>query len=58
MFLAIVRALKRAILGKSSHDYTKQLTGNQEYWDRIMAAQAMIHDKTQASAKERSLRSP
>jgi hypothetical protein len=31
-------ALKRGILGKSSHDYMKQFTGSDEYWDRAIAA--------------------
>ena len=33
------RALKRGILGKSSHDYMKQFTGGDEYWDSAIAAQ-------------------
>jgi hypothetical protein len=36
---ALGRALKRAILGKSSHDYMKQFTGSDEYWDNVIAAQ-------------------
>lgn len=39
MFKAIMCALKRGILGKSTHDYSKQFTGSDEYWDRIIAAQ-------------------
>src|SRR5712692_351347 len=35
---ALGGALKRGILGKSSHDYMKQFTGSDEYWDRAMAA--------------------
>jgi hypothetical protein len=34
----ISTAFKRGILGKSSHDYTKQFTGNDEYWNRAIAA--------------------
>jgi hypothetical protein len=33
-------ALRRAILGKSSHEYIGRFTGNDEYWDRVIAAQA------------------
>jgi hypothetical protein len=36
---ALGSALKRGILGKSAHDYTKQFTGSDEYWDRVIAAQ-------------------
>jgi hypothetical protein len=32
------KALKRAILGKSSRDYMKQFTGSDEYWDSAIAA--------------------
>jgi hypothetical protein len=37
--MGIVCAIKRVLLGKSSHEYMTQFTGNQEYWDRIVAAQ-------------------
>ena len=37
--MGIASAIKRALLGKSSHEYMTQFTGNQEYWDRIVAAQ-------------------
>ena len=36
---ALGSALKRGILGKSAHDYTKQFTGSDAYWDRVIAAQ-------------------
>lgn len=39
MWSAIGRALKRGILGKSDDAYTKQFTGNDAYWDRVIAAQ-------------------
>jgi len=39
MFTALAGALKRGILGKSNHDYMKQFTGSQAYWDRVIAAQ-------------------
>ena len=39
MLTKMARLLKRSILGKSSHEYMTQFTGNQEYWDRIVAAQ-------------------
>jgi hypothetical protein len=35
---ALGSALKRGFLGKSAHDYTKQFTGSDEYWDRVIAA--------------------
>lgn len=38
-------ALKRFILGKSSHDYMAQLSGNDEYWDRVIAVQRDWHPK-------------
>lgn len=36
---AVVRGLKRGILGRSTHEYMTQFTGNDEYWDRVIAAQ-------------------
>ena len=33
------RALRRGLLGRSGHDYTKQFTGSEEYWERAIAAQ-------------------
>jgi hypothetical protein len=39
LFTALGRALKRGILGRSTHDYTKQFTGSDEYWDRVIQAQ-------------------
>ncbi len=39
MLSALGRALRRGILGKSSHDYMKQFSGSDEYWDRVIAAQ-------------------
>ena len=39
IFTALGGALKRGILGKSSHDYMKQSTGSDEYFDRAIAAQ-------------------
>jgi hypothetical protein len=39
MLTALGAALRRGILGKSSHDYMKQFTGSDEYWDRVIAAQ-------------------
>lgn len=36
---AVGSALKRGILGKSGHDYMKQFTGNDAYWDRVISAQ-------------------
>lgn len=39
LLTALCGALKRGILGKSSHDHMKQFTGSDEYWDRVIAAQ-------------------
>jgi hypothetical protein len=39
LLTALGGALKRGILGKSNHDYMKQFTGSDEYWDRVIAAQ-------------------
>jgi len=36
---ALGGALKRGILGRSTHDYMKQFAGSDEYWDRVIAAQ-------------------
>ena len=36
---ALGRALKRGLLGKSSHEYMKQFSGSDEYWDEAIAAQ-------------------
>ncbi len=36
---AIGGALKRAMLGKSAHDYMKQFGGSDAYWERVIAAQ-------------------
>ena len=36
---ALGGALKRGILGKSTHDHMKQFTGSQAYWDRVISAQ-------------------
>jgi hypothetical protein len=39
MWTSLAGALKRRLLGKSSHDYMKQFSGGDEYWDRATAAQ-------------------
>jgi hypothetical protein len=39
MMMALGSALKRAILGRSTHAYMKQFSGSDEYWDRVIAAQ-------------------
>src|SRR5438445_11943998 len=39
MWTALLCALKRGILGRSSHECVKQFTGSDEYWDRVIAAQ-------------------
>ena len=36
---AVGSVLKRGILGKAGHDHMKQFTGDDEYWDRVIAAQ-------------------
>jgi hypothetical protein len=38
-FGAAARAIKRAILGKSSYEYVNQIAGGDEYWDRMIAAE-------------------
>jgi hypothetical protein len=47
MLRALGGTLKRGILGKSTHDYTKQFTGSDAYWDRVIAAQAGWSQKQQ-----------
>jgi hypothetical protein len=32
-------AICRGLLGKSGHEYRKQFTGSDEYWDEVIAAQ-------------------
>jgi hypothetical protein len=44
LLTALGGALKRGVLGKSSHDYMKQFNGGDEYWDKIIAAQNSIQD--------------
>jgi hypothetical protein len=39
IWTALVDALKRGILGKSSQGYLKQFGAGDEYWDRVIAAQ-------------------
>jgi hypothetical protein len=34
------RALERGILGRSTHEYRKKFTGNDEFWQGVLAAQA------------------
>jgi hypothetical protein len=34
-----VRAIQRAVLGKSSSTFLEHLTGSEEYWNRVLAAQ-------------------
>jgi hypothetical protein len=36
---ALGGALRRGILGKADRNYTKQFTGSDGYWDRVIAAQ-------------------
>jgi hypothetical protein len=45
---AVGGALKRWLLGKSSHDYMKQFTGGDEYWRRAMA-----RNQTQGNVEEK-----
>ncbi len=35
-----LRAIQRAVLGKSSGAFLEHLTGSNEYWNRALAAQA------------------
>jgi len=39
LWRALGGALKRGLLGKSAHDYMKQFSGSDAYWDRVVAAQ-------------------
>jgi hypothetical protein len=39
IFTALGRALKRGLLGRSTHDYMSHFTGSDDYWDRAIAAQ-------------------
>ena len=39
LWSTIGAALKRGLLGKSSHEYMKQFTGSDEYFDEAIAAQ-------------------
>ena len=34
------RSLKRGILGRSTHQYRKKFTGNDEFWAGVLAAEA------------------
>jgi hypothetical protein len=40
LLTAIGGTLRRALLGKSAHEYMKQFTGSDEYWERVLAAQS------------------
>jgi hypothetical protein len=42
--------LKRGILGKSTHAYMKQFTADDEYWDRVIAAQVRWHQPQPSKA--------
>jgi hypothetical protein len=56
--IAMGGALKRGILGKSSHDYMKQFGGSAEYWDRVIAAQSgWPHTATRKAMAARPLNS-
>jgi hypothetical protein len=46
LWTALVDALKRGLLGKSSNAYMKQFAGGAEYWDRAIAAQNGCHQKS------------
>ena len=39
LLTALGGAIKRGVLGKSSHEYMKQFTGGDEYWDKVIAAE-------------------
>jgi hypothetical protein len=34
------RALERGILGRSTHEYRKKFTGDDEFWEGVLAAEA------------------
>ena len=36
---ALGRALERGVQGRSGHNYMKQFSGSDQYWDRALAAQ-------------------
>jgi hypothetical protein len=43
---ALGAALKRGILGRSTHEYMQQFTGGDAYWDRVIAAQRGRHQRS------------
>src|SRR5437870_8812357 len=51
VWMALSRALRRGILGKSSHEYMKQFTGGGDYWDRAIAAQRGCPHKAPAPVR-------
>lgn len=38
-FRGLWTAISRGLLGKSGHEYRKQFTGSDEYWDEVVAVQ-------------------
>ncbi len=38
LWTAMTRTLRRAVLGKSCHDYMKQFAGSDAYWQEALAA--------------------
>ena len=50
------RALKRRLLGRSTHDYGSQFTGGEEYWDRVVAAQSNWPQKPSPNPDPQRLR--
>jgi hypothetical protein len=40
LLTTIGATLKRALLGKSAHEHMKQFTGNDTYWENVLASQS------------------
>jgi hypothetical protein len=57
MLIALGHGLKRGILGKSSHDYMKQFSGRDDYWDRVIAAQLGWPEKQAPKPDPNAIRS-
>jgi hypothetical protein len=56
LLTALGGGLKRQLLGKSTHEYMKQFSGSDAYWDRVTAAQLgwsrrINHDKAASNTE-------
>jgi hypothetical protein len=61
LLTAFGRGLQRGVLGKSTHEYMKQFTGNDAYWDRVIAAPLSLsrrinHDNAVSNAEPNGAR--